>query len=116
MFDSIGGDDAAFSAAALERYRGAFARPGAARAAVNYYRAAFRQGLDRLASGGVGDRRVEVPTLVLWGMRDAALSPALLDGLDDLVSDLDLERFPEAGHWLQLEEPERVTQDLRSFF
>lgn len=51
---------------------------------------------------------VRVPTLVIWGMRDQALLPGLLDGLEAWVPDLRIERLPDASHWLLHEQPARV--------
>jgi pimeloyl-ACP methyl ester carboxylesterase len=59
---------------------------------------------------------VRVPTLVLWGMRDTALLPGLLDGLAELVPDLTIERFADATHWIAHEEPAAVAEHLRAFF
>ena len=42
--------------------------------------------------------RVRVPTLVIWGMRDEALLPGSLDGLDEYVEDLKIVRIADAGH------------------
>jgi hypothetical protein len=37
-----------------------------------------------------------VPTLVLWGMQDIALPPGLIDGLEDYIPDLTLQRVAMA--------------------
>ena len=58
---------------------------------------------------------VDVPTLVLWGLGDTALLPELLDGLDDYVPQLTVQRFPEASHWLVHEQPEQVMAALGKF-
>lgn len=58
---------------------------------------------------------VKVPTLVVWGMRDKALLPLQLDGLDALVDDLTVERIPDAGHFVPWEKPQAVAASLRSF-
>jgi pimeloyl-ACP methyl ester carboxylesterase len=103
----------AFSPEEIEAYREAFLRPGAATAAINYYRAAFRSGtrvpgLRRSLDG--------VPTLVLWGEGDRYLGAELLDGLDALVPDLRLVRVPGASHWLQADAADAVNTELISFF
>ncbi len=59
--------------------------------------------------------RVHRPTLVVWGERDRALLPGLLDGLDAWVPDLRIERVPEASHWIVHEQPERVRTLLEGF-
>jgi pimeloyl-ACP methyl ester carboxylesterase len=58
---------------------------------------------------------VKVPTLVVWGMKDKALLPLQLEGLDALVEDLTLVRVEDAGHFLPWEKPEAVAAPLRSF-
>ncbi len=55
---------------------------------------------------------VSVPTTVLWGERDRALLPGLLDGLEHWVPDLRLVRVPEASHWLVHEQPQRVVEEI----
>lgn len=58
---------------------------------------------------------IDVPTLVLWGMEDTALLPSLVDGLDEYVRDLTLERVPGATHWIVHERPQFVAQRLGAF-
>jgi pimeloyl-ACP methyl ester carboxylesterase len=58
---------------------------------------------------------IKVPTLVVWGMRDKALLPLQLDGLDTLIEDVTIERVPDAGHFLPWEKPQAVAAPLRSF-
>ena len=57
---------------------------------------------------------VRVPTTLLWGERDKALLPALLEGLERWVPDLQIHRVPQASHWIVHEQPERVTELIRS--
>ncbi|WP_115862641.1 alpha/beta fold hydrolase [Halorussus litoreus] len=109
----------AFEEADLRRYREAACRPGALTAMLNYYRAAFREGVreevSALLGGSRPDRRVRVPTLLVWGEQDAALSTELTEGLARWVPDLRVERFPEASHWVQNERPEAVNDLLSGF-
>ncbi|MBX9871626.1 MAG: alpha/beta hydrolase [Burkholderiaceae bacterium] len=58
---------------------------------------------------------IAVPTLVLWGLGDTALPPELIEGLDDYIPQLTLERVPEATHWIVHEQPQRVIASLRRF-
>lgn len=55
---------------------------------------------------------VRVPTRVVWGMGDTALPPALLEGLDGYVADLEIERIPDATHWIVHEQPALVKRLL----
>ena len=56
---------------------------------------------------------VRVPTQVLWGERDHALLPGLLDGVERWVPGVRIERVPEASHWLVHEQPRRVVATIR---
>jgi pimeloyl-ACP methyl ester carboxylesterase len=90
-----------------------WSRPGAIAATLSWYRSApfdFRPvggyGAGRLPS----PLRIDVPTLVIWGMEDKILLPGLLAGLGDLVPLLTLEKVSGAGHGLVREQPETVTR------
>ncbi len=51
---------------------------------------------------------IELPTLVIWGMDDVALPPAMLEGLERYVKRMTIERIPGASHWVLHEQPQRV--------
>jgi len=97
-----------FSDVDLDAYARAFSAPGAATAAINYYRAAARS---RVARG-----KIKAPTLVIWGENDFALGIELTRGMDDLFeSQLRIEFVPDAGHWVMEERPEVVNRLLLEF-
>jgi len=58
---------------------------------------------------------VDVPTLVLWAMDDVALLPGLLDGLEDYVPDLQIEKLAGATHWVVHEQPAAVARRIGQF-
>jgi pimeloyl-ACP methyl ester carboxylesterase len=58
---------------------------------------------------------LRMPTLVVWGLKDPALLPLQLDGLDELVKDLRVVRSSTAGHFITWEEPGTVTGAMRAF-
>ncbi len=58
---------------------------------------------------------VHVRTLVIWGMDDIALPPALLDGLESYVPRMALKRVEGATHWIIHEQPALVAQHLGDF-
>ena len=58
---------------------------------------------------------VNLPTLVLWGMKDVALLPSLVEGLEEYVPDLTLERIDDASHWIVHEQPQLVADRLARF-
>lgn len=59
--------------------------------------------------------RVEVPTLVLWGMNDPALRPGLLEGLEEWVPRLQIQHLRNTSHWVVHERPARVIDELEHF-
>lgn len=58
---------------------------------------------------------VSLPTLVLWAMDDIALPAELIDGLEDYIPRLVLEKIPGASHWIVHEQPQLVAQRLGNF-
>jgi pimeloyl-ACP methyl ester carboxylesterase len=57
-----------------------------------------------------------IPTLVVWGMKDQALLPANVAGLDRVVTDLTLVEVPDASHFVPWETPEAVNAAMDEFF
>jgi epoxide hydrolase 4 len=102
----------AFTAQDIDRYVVAAAQPGALRAAINYYRAAFRANPLTQAHGL---RRVDIPTLIIWGDQDRSLGRELAEPDRAWVSDVRVERIAEASHWVQADDPERVNQLMVDF-
>ena len=98
-----------------------WSRPGALTAMLNWYRAS------RIEVPAPGEEaelplwakgpfpRLKMPTLVIWGLKDKALLPVQLGGLDALVDDLRIVTSPTAGHFIPWEEPETVTSAIRDF-
>jgi pimeloyl-ACP methyl ester carboxylesterase len=86
--------------------------------ALNYYRASPlrppQSADDTLMSLQLPDDAVTVrlPTRVLWGERDVALLPGLLDGLERWVPQMDLQRVPDASHWMVHEKPDWVSAQI----
>jgi pimeloyl-ACP methyl ester carboxylesterase len=104
----------AFTPQDLGRYVEAWSQPGAATAMINYYRAAFRQ-TPRRAEARI--RPIHAPTLVIWGERDRYLGAELAEPERADVPNLErVVRLPDASHWVQHDEPERVGQLLVEFF
>jgi pimeloyl-ACP methyl ester carboxylesterase len=103
------------------RYHEAWSQPGALTGGVNYYRASPMHpptdtdpGVARLKLDE-SNFYVRMPTLVIWGEEDSALRPVLLDGLDRLVENLQIERLPQASHWLIHEHPQQICGMISRF-
>jgi epoxide hydrolase 4 len=99
-----------FSPDDLAQYRAAWSQPGALTTMINWYRAAFRHRTP------FSDRTVRVPTRILWGARDAFLMVEMAQESLKYCTQAELITFPDATHWLQHEEPARVSQLLIDFF
>jgi len=99
-----------FSADDLARYRVAWSQPGTLTAMINWYRAGLR------VRSRFADRTVRVPTRILWGQRDSFLLPEMAQESLRYCTNAELISFPDASHWLQHEEPDRVSHFLIEFF
>jgi pimeloyl-ACP methyl ester carboxylesterase len=103
--------EARFSHVEVERCLEAFTDRRSLCGAVNYYRAAFREGQTWLRRV----RRIDAPTLLIWGEKDRYLVPELAQGLARWITHLRVERLHGATHWVQHDEPERVNRLLSDF-
>lgn len=125
FFTSMGACDAThpgggwLDEATRERYRAVWRR--GLSGPLNYYRASplrpptpsDRSVMDlQLPPEAV---TVELPTLVVWAEADSALRPSLLDGLQDYVPHLQVQRVPGASHWIIHEQPGLVAAAIAGF-
>ena len=98
-----------------------WACPDTAIAMLNWYRAApivvpaidEAAAMPAFAAGSFP--RLALPTLVVWGMDDGALSPANLDGLEALVEPLTIVRVAGSGHFVPWEAPDAVNAAIDAF-
>ena len=103
------------------QYISEWSQPGAFTAMVNWYRASpllvpppgltvpLPDALLRFA------KDIHIPTLVVWGMRDKALLPIQLEGLEQVVDDLEIVRLPDTGHFAPWEASDEVAGALAPF-
>ncbi|MFS8975175.1 alpha/beta hydrolase [Cupriavidus necator] len=125
LADADGKPAAWYTEETRERYHAAWSQPGEdgvhpLAGGVNFYRASPMHppgegepppDISRLDPAAFV---IKVPTLVIWGERDRALPKSLLNGLEEFVQDLRVERIPEGSHWVIHEQPERVNLLIRS--
>lgn len=97
----------------LEVYRRNAAQPGALTAMINYYRALLRGGGGRAPQGGYP--LIEIPTLMIWGEEDVALTKESTYGTEEYVKDLTIRYLPRVSHWVQQEAPEIVNAMMSAF-
>ncbi len=108
---TIGGEDKA-------AYLDEWSQPGTMTAMLNWYRAsgvivpAMDEAPPRPAFLDKPFPPVTQDTLVIWGMRDAALLPVLVDDLGPYVPTLTVEKI-DAGHFVPWEKPDAVVAAMR---
>ncbi|MGA9581464.1 MAG: alpha/beta hydrolase [Allosphingosinicella sp.] len=114
-------DPARLPAEERRRYLDDWSKPGALASMLDWYRASkiMVPAPGEEAEAPLWTRapfpKLQMPTLVVWGLKDMALLPVQLEGLPDLVEDLRLVASPTAGHFITWEEPETVTDAIRDF-
>jgi len=94
----------------IQKYKEAWSQPGAMTAMINCYRAAIRY-----QPPLPKDPRISVPTLMMWGMKDLALSHRMARPSMDYCDEGNLILFPDATHWVQLDAAEEVNHYLIDF-
>jgi pimeloyl-ACP methyl ester carboxylesterase len=98
-----------FSNEDIAKYKLAWSQPGAITAMINWYRAVRYQ--TKLPK----EMQIKVPTLVMWGAKDAALTHRMARPSLDHCDDGKLIFFPDATHWVQHEAAEEVNHYLTDF-
>lgn len=78
---------------------------------LNYYRAIGRS---RAAMRKLF-RRIDLPTLILWGEREPVFLPSGLEDLGEWVTNVRIERIAGAGHFAQTDAPDEVTRLILDF-
>ena len=122
-----------FSDADVALYKEALARPGAVTAAVNYYRANVRRVISQRDNSGkrkrgsqtkveseslksIGNGRIQVPTLFIFGEQDFAILPSTVSGVGKYIDAPYRElRIADSGHWVQNEAADEVNAALLEF-
>ncbi len=90
----------------LVDYAHAFPNVAAWKPPIHFYRAA------RTKDVRPKTKIIDKDVLVIWGMRDFALGPECLEGLEEWLPRVRIERLPNAGHFVQQEAPGEVNAIL----
>jgi len=98
-----------FSDAELAVYRRAWRRPGRLRGMLHWYRAAARRALRESPPAPP----IDVPTLVVWGAQDVALSQQMAAPSAAMCTHGRLRVLEDATHWVQHDAPAAVNRLLR---
>jgi len=92
------------------------AEPSRAKAAVQMYRVFNLRELVPILRGRYADKRLTVPTRMLFGTDDAAIHTDLLAGYEDHADDMAIELVPGCGHFIADQRPDLVAERARALF
>nr|XP_020651992.1 epoxide hydrolase 3 [Pogona vitticeps]XP_020651993.1 epoxide hydrolase 3 [Pogona vitticeps]XP_020651994.1 epoxide hydrolase 3 [Pogona vitticeps]XP_020651995.1 epoxide hydrolase 3 [Pogona vitticeps] len=93
----------------LEAYIYGLAQPGRLTPPLNYYRNMFTWGPAKC-------KDILMPTLLIWGEKDAFLEPGVAQLMKHNVrKSVQVKLIPEASHWTHEDQPEEINQLLWSF-
>jgi len=123
LFNAVVTADMDFDDDDRQIYRNAWSQPGAITGGLNYYRAgglkppSKGEDISELASEQLEANPVMInmPTLVIWGEKDTALTVHNLENLDEFVPNLTIKRIPEGSHWVINEQPDKINSLIRDF-
>ena len=90
-------------------------QPGHALAGSRWYRTFQSTEIVRWLRGEFDDAGVDVPVRWLHGTGDPVLTPNLLRGYADRLSDFEVELVDGVGHWIVDQRPELVLDRIRAF-
>jgi pimeloyl-ACP methyl ester carboxylesterase len=90
----------------------AYARPGAVKASIAYYRA---RAIHRQTQAGAPpeDSRIRQPTVIAWGELDPVILAVWADRLGETFLDHELSLLPGIGHFVPIEAPEQTIETIR---
>jgi pimeloyl-ACP methyl ester carboxylesterase len=91
------------------------AEPARARAGVQLYRTFNLRELLPLVRGRYDSTRLKVPTLLLFGSDDFAMTPGQLDGYERHADNMRVELVPGCGHFIADERPDVVAEHALAF-
>ncbi|PLV51910.1 epoxide hydrolase [Mycobacterium tuberculosis variant microti OV254] len=99
----------------IRLYSECMREPGHAEAGSRWYRSFQTTEMRSWLRGEYNDYRVDVPVRWLSGTEDPVITPRLLDGYADRISDFQVELVDGVGHWIVAQRPELVLDRLRAF-
>jgi len=110
FFQGMAIDKTAFTPEDIKIFKQAVAQPGALTAMLNYYRNIFQAKISNK-----NWRKLDIPTLMIWGESDNVLGKELTYGTQSYVNQLQINYIPNCSHWVQQEKPQLVNQYVREF-
>lgn len=101
-----------FTPQEIGEYRRSWRKSGAMRGMANYYRAIRRY----RAEVRQWTAAVRIPTLLIWADGEPVFQRTSSMQIEEWVPDLRVVRVPHAGHFVQTDQPEVVSEALIGFF
>jgi pimeloyl-ACP methyl ester carboxylesterase len=109
----------AFTQETMRPYVEAYRSGANVSSAMSYYRTVTRSVIARRVRPGThparAGRRIEVPTLIVWGMRDPALPPSILESIERDIPHARTVRLEDVGHFVPDEAPEELAWAIEEF-
>jgi pimeloyl-ACP methyl ester carboxylesterase len=105
--ESTWGGQALMPPAELQVFIDTFTRTGFT-GGINWYRNMSRN----WELSGTMEQKVRVPGLMIMAEDDVVLSPAMADGMERFVPDLEKTLIKACGHWTQQEHPEETNRAM----
>jgi pimeloyl-ACP methyl ester carboxylesterase len=100
-----------FSDSDLNRYREAWRQPRALTGMIHWYRAAYSMRFSKYRH-----TPITVPTLLIWGRKDRALSDVMAEPSIAKCTNGRLHFIDDASHWVQHEAAAEVNRHIINFF
>ena len=100
----------------IAAYTTHLSEPARAYSSVLLYRTFLLREFVSVIRGRYLSMHLSVPTLILFGVRDFAISTRLLHGYAPYADDLKVEFVPNCGHFIAEERPRLVTRRILQLF
>jgi len=116
LMPSVYGDRTRLTPAIHRQYLEGFRDKDARVQVLHAFARALLEARDHYASLWLSrDRLARLPVLILWGMKDSAFPPAMLERWRTALPDASVVELPGSGHWPHEEEPDAVIRAIREW-
>jgi haloacetate dehalogenase len=92
-----------------------FCRPGSVEAVLADYRVSLEEDQARWQEEATSGATIQVPVCVLWGGRGPAANAPVLERWREAATDVRGAPIPDAAHYVQEEQPQRVAEHILRF-
>ncbi|MGY4156652.1 pimeloyl-ACP methyl ester carboxylesterase [Bradyrhizobium sp. USDA 4461] len=100
----------------LEDFADNFFKPGNLAGGFAHYRASHAGRVKMMQGEAPALPPINVPTCIRWAEHDPLFPYSWTDRLGETFSNLDLEMFPDVGHFPHREDPDRAAAEIAGFF